>query len=145
MGAGTLALAGLWLLGQVPSDLVYSNQLNHGIAGAYTGGVVVGISSLAFDGTNAGQITSGLVVAAARPSPYGGSRVRIFSQPSALTTVNDPAYNPFDDFNAFGQSLGVGGVTFGFGALQNKLVVTRLPQINLPVISDPVLVPNQHL
>jgi hypothetical protein len=31
MGAGTLALACLWLVGQVSSDVVYTNQLNHRI------------------------------------------------------------------------------------------------------------------
>src|SRR5438105_1423835 len=31
MGVGTLALACLWLVGQVPGDVVYTNQLNHRI------------------------------------------------------------------------------------------------------------------
>ena len=31
MGAGTLAMAALWLVGQVPGDVVYTNQLNHRI------------------------------------------------------------------------------------------------------------------
>lgn len=31
MGAGTLAMACLWLVGQVPGDMVYTNQLNHRI------------------------------------------------------------------------------------------------------------------
>lgn len=117
--------------------------LTHGIDPAFTGGVNVAVSGLAFNGANGGSVAGGLIVSSnsSRQTPSRGAKVRIFAQPSGLSPTILPDYNPIDDFSVFNQpNIGVSNVSFGFGVLPPPVLqVTELTPIAVGSVSDPQL------